>query len=155
MHPLPIPALTANDAPVFAGPENPYRRNFGAQSLLPRSRERGAGHLKAIVFSLILVMLVYVGFKVIPLLINNYEFQDGLQDIARAASVNNQAPDKIRASVLKEAQQDDVPIQDGDIKIGGTSKRIDIKVDYSVTADLGAYQWTLNFHPSVSNDALF
>ena len=38
---------------------------------------------------LILVSLIYVGFKVIlPVLINEYQFQDELQDIARFASVN-------------------------------------------------------------------
>jgi hypothetical protein len=28
-------------------------------------------------------------------------------------------------------------------------------VDYSVTVDLGVYQWTLNFHPTATNNALF
>jgi hypothetical protein len=28
-------------------------------------------------------------------------------------------------------------------------------VDYSVTVDLHVYQWTLNFHPTVTNNALF
>jgi predicted membrane protein len=117
--------------------------------------ERGAGHLKAIVFTLILASAIYVGFKVIPLLVNEYQFQDGMQTIARFASVNREPSDKIRAEILKEAQKDDVPVQADDIKIVGSAGNVRINVDYSVTADLGVYQWTLNFHPKVTNDALF
>ncbi len=32
---------------------------------------------------------------------------------------------------------------------------VQIEAAYSVTVDLGVYQWTLNFHPTVRNDALF
>jgi hypothetical protein len=35
-----------------------------------------------------------------------------------------------------------------------TSGNVHINVDYSVTVDLKVYQWTLNFHPAVSNASL-
>ena len=117
--------------------------------------ERGAGHLKAIVITLILVSLVYVAYKVVPLLVNEYQFQDGLQTIAKFASVNRDSSDKIRDAILKEAQKDDVPVQPEDIKVVGNAGNVRINADYSVTVDLSVYQWTLNLHPKVSNDALF
>jgi hypothetical protein len=117
--------------------------------------ERGAGHLKAIIFTLLLASLIYVGFKIAPPLINEYQFQDGMQTIARFASVNRDSNQKIRDAILKEAQKDDVPVQADDLKIEGEGGNIRISADYSVTADLGVYQWTLNFHPKVKNDALF
>jgi hypothetical protein len=101
-----------------------------------------------------LISCVYVAFKVVPLLINEYQFQDGLQTIARFASVNRDPSDKIVAAILKEAEKDDVPVQAEDVKVVGKGGNITINVDYSVTADLSVYQWTLNFHPKVSNDAL-
>jgi hypothetical protein len=119
-----------------------------------RADQRGAGHLKAIIWTLILISCVYVAFKVVPLLINEYQFQDGLQTIARFASVNRDPSDKIVAAILKEAEKDDVPVQAEDVKVVGKGGNITINVDYSVTADLSVYQWTLNFHPKVSNDAL-
>ena len=117
--------------------------------------QKGAGHLKAIVFTLILVSLIYTAFKVVPYLINEYEFQDGIQEIARYASAMRQDTGKVREAVLKEAQKDDVPVSAEDIKVEGTAGNYQISADYSVTADLKVYQWTLNFHPSVSNKALF
>jgi hypothetical protein len=119
-----------------------------------RAGQRGAGRLKAIIWTLILISGVYVAFKVVPLLMNEYEFQDGLQDIARFASVNRDPNEKILAAILKEAEKDDVPVEAQDVKVDGKGGNIKINVDYSVTADLSVYQWTLNFHPKVSNDSL-
>ncbi len=119
-----------------------------------RAEQRGAGRLKAIIFTLILFSCVYVAYKVVPLLVNEYEFQDGLQTIARFASVNRDPSDKVVAAILKEAEKDDVPVEADDIKVEGKGGNVTINVDYSVTADLSVYKWTLNFHPSVSNAAL-
>ncbi|MBZ5660737.1 MAG: DUF4845 domain-containing protein [Acidobacteriia bacterium] len=120
-----------------------------------RQGEKGAGSLKAIVWTAILAAVVYVGFKVTPLLINEYEFQDGIQTIARMASVNRPTPDKIRQSVLQEAAKDELLIAPEDIHIEAAGGNIRISADYSAVVDLKVYQWTLNFHPTASNNALF
>jgi cell division protein FtsL len=119
-----------------------------------RSGEKGAGHLKAIVWTLILVAVIYGAVLVIPVLINEYQFQDSLQEIARFASVNRKSNEQIRQSVLEEAQKEDLPVQAEDIKVEGNSGNVHINVDYSVTVDLKVYQWTLNFHPAASNASL-
>ena len=123
----------------------------------PRKRdcERGAGHFKAIFWTAVLLSLVFVGFKVVPVLINNYQFQDGIQNIARFGSVNHISADAIKKSVLEEAQKDDLPVQADDIKVQSAGRDVGITVDYSVPVDLKVYQWTLNFHPSASNKAIF
>ena len=110
--------------------------------------------MKAILWTLVLAAFVYVTVKVLPALISEFEFQDGIQTIARFASATRQTPEQIRAAVLKEAQKDDVPVDASDIKLEAVSGNVKIHVDYSVTVDLIVYQWTLNFHPSVSNDSL-
>lgn len=120
-----------------------------------RKGERGAGHFKAIFWTVILLSLIFVAFKVVPVLVNEYQFQDGIQNIARFASVNRTSPDAIKKSVLEEAQKDDLPVQAEDIKVQGGGQNVGITVDYSVTVDLKVYQWTLNFHPSATNKALF
>jgi cell division protein FtsL len=120
-----------------------------------RNDEKGAGHYKAIFFTLILAAVIYVGFKVVPILINEYQFQDGIQNIARFASVNRTGSDAIKRSVMDEAEKENLPVQEDNIKVQGVGRTINISVDYSVTVDLMAYQWTLNFHPSASNQAMF
>ena len=98
--------------------------------------------------------MVYVGVKVIPILISNYQFQDAIETTARFASVNRQSPDDIRTAVLKNAQEADIPITAKDIHVKGEAGHVEISADYSVTVDLGVYQWTLNFHPNAKNNPL-
>jgi len=132
--------------------EAEHRFPNAAQSA--RNCERGAGHFKAILWLLAFAAFIFVMVKIVPVLVDNFEFQDGVQTIARYASATRQAPEQIRAAVLKEAQKDEVPIDEKDVKIDAVSGNVRIHVDYSVTVDLAVYQWTLNFHPSVGNDSL-
>lgn len=104
---------------------------------------------------MILVAFIYGAVMVIPVLINEYEFQDSLQNIARYASVNRKNNEQVKQAVLEEAQKEDLPIQAEDIKVEGNAGNVRINVDYSVTVDLKVYQWTLNFHPGASNAPLF
>jgi cell division protein FtsL len=120
-----------------------------------RGGESGKGHLKAIIWTMILVAFIYVAAMIIPVLINEYQFQDTLQNIARFASVNRKNNEQVKQSVLDEAQKEDLPVQADDIKVEGNAGNIHINVDYSVTVDLKVYQWTLNFHPTASNASLF
>lgn len=119
-----------------------------------RCGERGAGSLKAIVWTMILAAFIYVAVMTVPVLINEYQFQDSLQDIARFASVNRKSNEQVRQAVLDEAQKEDLPVQAEDVKVEGSGGNVHISVDYSVTVDLKFYQWTLNFHPAANNAAL-
>jgi len=126
----------------------------GGDAAVKRNGERGGGRLKAVIWTMILVAIIYVAAMMLPVLINEYQFQDGLQNIARFASVNRKSGDEIRKSVLDEAEKEDLPVQAEDIKVESHNGNIKIDVDYSVTVDLKVYQWTLNFHPAASNASL-
>ena len=126
----------------------------GCSSGRNRGGQKGAGNLKAIVWTAILVACIYAAVLVLPVLVNEYQFQDSLQEIARFASVNRKTNEQIRQSVLEEAQKADLPVQAENIKVEGYSGNVHITVDYSVTVDLKVYQLTLNFHPAANNAAL-
>ena len=126
----------------------------GRNAAVKRNGERGAGHLKAIIWTIILVAFIYVAAMVLPILINEYQFQDSIENIARFASVNRRDGDQVRKDVLDEALKEDLPVQAEDIKVQSNAGNVRINVDYSVTVDLKIYQWTLNFHPAASNASL-
>jgi predicted membrane protein len=105
-------------------------------------------------FLALAVAVIYVGVKVIPILVNAFQFQDALDSTARFASVNRQTPEDIRVAVLKEAQNEDIPIAAQDIHVKGENGHVEINADYSVTINLGVYQWTLNFHPYAKNNPI-
>jgi hypothetical protein len=117
--------------------------------------QKGAGSLKAIVWTAILASLLFVGIKVTPLLMSEYEFQDGIQNIARGASLTRPPVEKIRQSVLQEAEKDELLIAPEDIHIESAGGNVQISAEYSTVVDLKVYQWTLNFHPTATNHSLF
>jgi cell division protein FtsL len=119
-----------------------------------RNPERGGANLKAIIWTMILAAFVYVAAMLLPVLVNEYEFQDSIQDIARFASVNHKNNDQIKQAVLDVAQKQDLPVQAEDVQVDGRGGNVHINVEYSVTIDLKFYQWTLNFHPSANNASL-
>lgn len=126
----------------------------GREPLPARSRQRGSSRVKLIAFLVFVVALIYIGVKVIPILVNNMQFQDAIESTARFASVNRQTVDDIRSAVLKEAENEEIPIDSKDIHIKGDNGHVEIAADYSVTVNLVVYQWTLNFHPYAKNNPL-
>jgi len=110
--------------------------------------------MKAIIWTMALAAFVYVMAVTVPVLINEYQFQDSLDQIARFASVNHRTPDLIQKAVLEEAQKEELPVDAENVKVTGSGGNVHINVEYSVTIDLKVYQWTLDFHPASSNSAI-
>jgi hypothetical protein len=150
----PRPKLPPANASFSRGTRN-CPCSFGAgNAAAERAGERGGANLKAIIWTVILVAFIYVIAMVVPVLINEYEFQDGLQEIARFATVNRRTSEQLQKAVVDEAQKEDLPVEADDVKILSNGRTISIDVNYSVTVDLKVYQWTLNFHPTASNSGL-
>ena len=119
-----------------------------------RNPQKGGAKLKAIIWTAILAAFIYIAAMLLPVLVNEYQFQDSLKDIARFASVNRRNSEQIKQAVLEVAQKQDLPVEADDIKVDGNGGNVHINVDYSVTIDLKVYQWTLNFHPAANNASL-
>jgi len=130
----PCPKLPRTGAP------KPVRDRFrsapGGDAWTKRNGERGGANLKAIIWTIVLVAFIYGAAMVLPILINEYQFQDSLQSIARFASVNRKTNEQIQKAVLDEAQKADLPVQAEDIKVQNNGGNVHINVDYSVTVDL-------------------
>ena len=150
----PCPSLPGTGASRPGGKRIFSREVAGGPGAAKRNGEKVAGHLKAVVWTTILVAFIYVSAIVLPVLINEYQFQDSLQNIARFASVNRKSSEQIRKDVMDEAQKEDLPVQAENIKVESNVGNIHINVDYSVTVDLKVYQLTLNFHPAANNASL-
>lgn len=129
-----------------------YRRADGTQT---RRAQRGAGRLKAIVWTVLLVFIAYCAFKILPIYIAEYQLADKIQEEARFAIVNRYPEDKIRDSVFKEAQDLEIPITRDQIKVVSSQQLVQISVDYTVPVDLIVYHAELHFTPSGENKALY
>jgi len=117
--------------------------------------EHGAGALKAILWTALLVYAAFVGYKLIPVYIANYQLADKMQEQARFAVVNRYSEDQIREQIYKEVQELEIPTRKEEIKVYSTQQVVRISLDYTVPVDLLFYKMQLHFTPSSENKALF
>jgi len=113
-----------------------------------RRRERGEGKLKAIIYTVILIIAVYAGVKVVPVYVAEYQLKDKMDEQARFAVVNRYNEDQIKDQLFKVVQDLDIPAKRDDIKVANTNKGLTISLTYSVPVDLMVYKTELTFSPS-------
>jgi uncharacterized protein DUF4845 len=142
---VPVPIRAQSEAPV---------EGHSAAGDVRRCGERGSARLKAVVWIALLGAFIFVCVKVVPVLFNEYQFQDAMQTTARFATINRQSPDEIRKTLVQEAKSKDIPVQPENIHVTNDAGNVKISADYSVTVDLQVYQLTLNLHPSATNNVL-
>ena len=117
--------------------------------------QRGEGRFKAIGYTVILVLAIYLAFKLLPIYIAEYELSDKMQEQARFAVVNRTNEEQVRGIIFKEIEDLEIPAKKEDIKVVSTMQVVRITVDYTVPVDLLFYHLDLHFTPSSENKALF
>ncbi len=107
-----------------------------------------------LVFSLGLVAaLIYCGWQVIPPYFYNLQFQDALDEEARIDSyTNSRTEEDIRTSVLKKAQDLEIPLTADGIQVQRLPNNVVyIETHYSVHVDLPGYPLDLQFNSASKN----
>jgi hypothetical protein len=117
--------------------------------------QRGEGKLKAVIYTAIIVLLIYAGVKFIPPYISDYQLSDKMQEQARYAVVNRYSEEQIRDNIFKIVQDLDIPAKREDIKVAASNAVVKISLNYTVPVDLLFYHKDLSFSPSSENKALF
>lgn len=129
------------------GPVN----NRMQSSLQARHAERGGAKFKAVLSIVVLVILIFAGFRLVPPFIDEYQLQDKLVTEARFATVNRHTDEELRDIIFKEIQDLDIPAHREDITIENTRRSVKISVEYTVPVDLIVYRAELHFNPGAEN----
>ena len=116
--------------------------------------QRGAGKLKAIVVTAILIVGVIAAWKIIPPYSAEYQLADKIQEIARFGVVEHKTEDQIRENVFKTIQDLEIPATRENIKVTSNGAKVTILVDYTVPIDILFYHVDLHFTPSSENKSL-
>lgn len=121
--------------------------------------ESDMGTFKLIAVLALLGFGVYVGAEVIPPYFSNYEFQDTIENEARMETYSTKSEEHIRDSILKRAQDLEIPVTRDQIKVQrigqGGSGAVIIETDYTVHVDLPGYPLDLHFHPESRNKGVY
>jgi hypothetical protein len=117
------------------------------------------GTLKMLIGISVLVAGVYLSFELLPPYFENYQFQDAMKQEATQDSYIPKSEDDIRASVLKKAQEYNIPITAEAIKVQREGSQFNgtvaIQAPYVVHIDLPGYPLDLHFNPSTQNRGVF
>lgn len=105
-------------------------------------RERGEGQLGCI-FGLILVLLaVFVAYKVIPVKVRAADLRQTVVDEAKSAGTHD---DKlILKSILAKAEENNLPVTEDNVTIERRASNIYVNVEYTVPIQFPGY--TYNWH---------
>src|ERR1700726_2726920 len=119
------------------------------------SHQRGAGKIKAIMVTAIIVFAFYATIKIVPPYAAEYQLADKMQEQARFAVVNHYSDEQIRDNVYKVVQDLEIPVKKEAIKVEASNQIVKISIDYTVPIDLFFYPLDLHFTPSSENRSLY
>jgi hypothetical protein len=113
-----------------------------------RRSQRGEGRLKAIIYTVILVTLVFLAVKLVPLYVSEYQLQDKMNEQAKFAVVNRYSEEQIRDILMKVVRDLDIPATRDDIKLASTNHGVSISISYTVPVDFLVYKTDITFTPT-------
>jgi cell division protein FtsL len=119
-----------------------------------RRSQTGAGKLKAVLYTAILLAAIFAAVKILPAYVADYQLSDKMQELARFAIVNRYSEEQIRDSVYKAMQELGIPAKREDIKVTASQAAVKISLEYTVPVDLIVYQMELHFTPSSEGKSL-
>ncbi len=116
-------------------------------------REDGAGKLKNIITLIIIVFVLYLGFKLIPVKVSAYQFDDFIEYLPRRLARENihqwdKRPEvEITERLLKKARELELPVTERDLEVEVSSdkERVSVEVDYVVPVKFPFYTYKWHF----------
>ena len=108
--------------------------------------------MKAILALAFLGVVAFSAIKIVPVYVENYQFQDYLNNAAVDATVRQPQPrpEDLQAQIYAEAESLGIPVERHDIKVS-VGRTVTINVRYVVDVDLKLYMLPLHFTPSAKN----
>lgn len=114
-----------------------------------RNRERGEGRMGAVISLLILVCLIYLGFKYIPVMVNTYSFRDYMEEEARYAAIRK-GDEEIRNRLYERARELTLPVEKSNIQVQRSRNEVTISVKYMVPIETPVFTHRWEFSERAS-----
>jgi hypothetical protein len=119
-----------------------------------RTAETGAGRIKTILSLAFLAFVIFVGIKVIPVYVSNYELADYIREQTPFWLTSRDSADSIQKHILDKAQDLGLPVTPDQVKVTAPGNFVNVAIDYTVPVNLVVYTLNLHFTPSAENKQL-
>jgi hypothetical protein len=109
-------------------------------------RESGEGQLGCLFGVALLLLAVFIAFKVIPVKVRAADLRQTVIDEAKSAGTHHD--DQIMKYILAKAADQNLPVTEDSVKIVRRQNDISIDVNYVVPIEFPGftYQWHINHH---------
>jgi hypothetical protein len=125
---------------------------------MTRRREQGKLTVRGIIALLFLALFGYFLFQVAPAMIDNYELQQTMRDVARTAVVHRKDSEEIRDVIWNKIRELRIPasppIQREHVRVEWVGRSVTISVKYKVPVNLFVYKFDMPLNPEVSDRSL-
>jgi uncharacterized membrane protein len=113
--------------------------------------QRGFISISGVFSLLILALTIFVGVKLAPPYVSNYQLQDSIQNIALIASYSPISEEEILRNVISRASICGIDLTSKQVTVHKGAGTVIIVVDYTVTVDFVMRRMDIHFEPSTSN----
>ena len=110
--------------------------------------------LKILIIALVFAGGIYYIWHIVPPYWNNYEFQDGLDDIVRRASYTNISEEDLKQAVINKGKAMDIALKEDQVAVTRSNAGWTISVHYRVHVDMLVHPVDLDFQANSHNKAL-
>jgi hypothetical protein len=114
-----------------------------------KRREIGEGQAGCVFGLIILLVAVFIAYKMIPVKVRAAELRQQVVDSAKQAGSLNDA--RIMNSITSKAKTLDLPVAEDNVKINRTGNSISVKVEYVVPVEFPGYTYQWKFNHSAEN----
>lgn len=110
--------------------------------MLMSRRERGESQLGCLIGLILLGLVIFVAWKMIPVKVRAAELRQMVVDEAKSAGTHND--ERIKAAILAKARENNLPVTEQDITIVRNQGEITVTVTYTIPIVFPGY--TYNWH---------
>jgi uncharacterized membrane protein YqiK len=111
--------------------------------------QRGEGQGGCVVGLILLLIGIFIAYKLIPVKIKAAEMRQTVVDEAKMAGSRDNG--RIMTRILQKADELRLPVTEKDVKINRGNNQIRIDVTYVVPIDFPGYKYNWSFHHSADN----
>jgi hypothetical protein len=109
-----------------------------------RRSERGDGNVGCIVWLLVLLIVVAIGWKAIPVKIRTSQLYDHMVELSKFSA--QAPPDELELSILNRARELDLPVAKEGVLVQRIGDRIKLEAHYTVPLHYPGYTYEWNFN---------
>ena len=109
---------------------------------ITRPFEKGEGKAGTIIMVIIMLVVLFLAFKLVPVYVKIYAFEDAVKEIGVYQGGQRKATnDSIYDDIMKKAREMEVPLEEDRVTVDLGHKSLSIKLDYTMVVDFPGYTW--------------